>query len=368
MTTTHLGTSARPLRLVLADGAPRARGQAIGRALRGEIAAHAAAWRGSIEVPGGGDGADYVASLLRETDFTPAIRQWTPDLLAEVEGVADGAGLPADEVYALQLLDEEWAYRARRAAALRTPDKCSSFALAAGAGGDGAPAWIGQNMDLGGYTDGFQVMLRIGADGQHPAALVFSTAGMIGLMGVNEAGLGVCVNSLPQLPNAAHGLPVAFVLRRLLQARALDEAAELVQALPHATNQHYVIASPDGVRSFEASATRVTEYLPADRSRVLHTNHPLTRPGPPGAWENSETRLAALTARLAAGAPGLAELQAALASRDDPRHPLCRSGEGLIGFTAGSMISALTPGHVRAWASAGPPDTRGWQAFELAAA
>ena len=356
----------RPLRLIEAAGAPRERGRAIGRALRGEIAAHIRDWRASIIVPGGGDPTAYVVDLLAETDFKRAIRRWAPGLLEEVEGTAEGAGLSADEVFALQLLDEEWAYRARRAAG-RAPSKCSSLAIAAPDG----PTWIGQNMDLGDYTDGHQAMLRIGADGERPAALVFTTAGMIGLMGVNAAGVGVCVNALPQLPSGPQGVPVAFVLRRLLETRSLGEAAELVVTLPHATNQHYLIASPDGVRSFEASAAGVVEYRAPDPRRVFHTNHPLAapvKPEAPGAWENSEVRLASLTSRLAAGAAGLGEIQGALCARDDPRHPVCRSGAGLYGFTTGSMISALEPGRVASWASAGPPDARGYHAFELSGA
>jgi len=308
------GIATRPLEVVAAGGSAHARGRAIGEALRAEIGGHLRAWRASIALRSDEDAGAYVTALLSDTDFKPAIRQWAPDLLDEVEGMAAGAGLAADDVFALQLLDEEWAYRERRAAARRMPEKCSSFAIASG-GADGAPAWIGQNMDLGGYTDGFQAMLRIGPDGERPAALVFTAAGMIGLMGVNAAGLGVCVNALPQLANAPSGVPVAFVLRRLLQARTLAEAVDLVLAIPHATNQHYVIASPDGVRSFEASAAGVAEYRPPDPARVFHTNHPLaaaaTRAAP-DAWENSEARLASLTRRLGAGAPGLAELQAAL--------------------------------------------------------
>ena len=249
-----------PLPLVRAGGAARDRGFAIGRALKAPIAAHLAAWRRSLP---GGDSDDYIARLLGETDFKPAIQRYAPDVWDELAGVAEGAGQALDQLYALQLLDEEWAYRARSGAA--SPPKCSSLASV---NADGS-SWLAQNMDLGDYTDGFQVMLRID-DRYHPSALVFTTAGMLGLMGVNAAGLGVCVNSLPQLPSAPEGLPVAFVLRRLLQARSLSEAADLVQALPHATNQHYLIAEPGAARSFEASAGGVTEYLSPDPLRIFH--------------------------------------------------------------------------------------------------
>ena len=323
-------------------GDPRARGRACGAAMGPRIRAHLAAW---LDMLGRsvGDAEAYVAGMLRETDFRSAIARHTPDLAEEVAGIAEGAEAPADLVFALQLLDEEWAYRGRRL------EKCSSFGIVTAAG----PTWIGQNMDLGSYTDGHQALLKIEADDRGPAALVFTVAGMIGLMGVNAAGVGVCVNSIPQLASGPAGVPVAFMLRRLLQARSLSEAAEVVCALPHATNQHYLIAAPGAVRAFEAGADGVTEFHGPEPDRVLHTNHPLSdapaAEEPESARRNSVARLASLRGRLAMGQPAFDELAGALSAFDDPDHPVCRlakPGGGLISFTTGSMISALSPGRV----------------------
>jgi hypothetical protein len=175
------------------------------------------------------------------------------------------------------------------------------------------------------------------------------------------------VNSLPQLPSAAQGLPVAFVLRRLLQAGSADEAAALVQALPHATNQHYLIAGPGVVRSFEASAAGVAEFRPPQADRVLHTNHPLSdarrTAEDPALEENSTARLAALTARLSQGPAGFETIAAALSSCDDARHPVCRppGAAPLSPFTTGSMISRLAREGVTSWISPGPPREAGYR-------
>jgi isopenicillin-N N-acyltransferase-like protein len=350
-------------------GEPRERGRAHGAALRGQVHAHIAAWRGSLERAGVGDPQGYVRDMLRETDFVAAIRQFAPDLLEETYGIAEGAGADPELVYALQLLDEEWAYRRRRAAAGQR-DKCSSFAIV---GSRPGPTYIGQNMDLSPYTDGHQALLRV-KGGDAPDALVFTTAGMLGLMGVNAAGVGVCVNSLPQLASAPEGVPVAFVLRRLLQCRSLAEASDLALRLPHATNQHYVIAEAGAARSFEASADGVTEYVPPDPSRVLHTNHPLAaveaKVEPPQDRANSIARLRSLEGRLSTGSPGPDDLKAALSSCDDPANPVCRipdAGAGLIGFTTGSMISAIDAAGIESWVSPGPPSERGYSRFTLVA-
>ncbi|MGH7009429.1 MAG: carcinine hydrolase/isopenicillin-N N-acyltransferase family protein, partial [Caulobacteraceae bacterium] len=181
--------------------------------------------------------------------------------------------------------------------------------------------------------------------------------------------LGVCVNSLPQLPSASHGLPVAFVIRLLLAAKNLTEASRLVLALPHATNQNYMLAEPGAVRAFEASAAGVNEFRPVHPGRILHTNHPLAADkGAPETADqraNSVARLHALTNRLGSGAANLANIKDALSSYDDPKNPVSRMWNpqaGLTGFTTGSMISALREGvRPRTWVSAGPPHLRGYE-------
>jgi hypothetical protein len=353
------------------DGGPYERGRAHGRQLKAEVKGHLASWLDSLSQAGLGEPQAYVRQMLQDTDFRSATSDLAPDLLREVEGIADGAGAPRDLVFGLQLLDEEWAYRGRRAASAGRLEKCSSLALVSESG----PTWIGQNMDLGGYTDGWQALLRIGRDGDHPGALVFSTAGMVGLMGVNAAGVGVCVNSLPQLPSASEGVPVAFVVRMLLRCRDVAEAARLVLTLPHATNQHYVVAAAGAARSFEASAADVTEYHPPIPGRILHTNHPLAevqgRPESEAQRENTVARLRSLEGRLSEGHPGPDDVRGALSACDDQRHPVCRlrrPDSGLIGFTTGSIFSALRPdpAPIESWVSAGPPSLGGYSAFKLA--
>ena len=274
------------MQVIETSGGGYARGAGRGRTAGPQVRAHLDAWLDTLAQGIGGDPRAYVRDMLVETDFVSAITSFTPELMEEVRGLADGAGLERDLVFAMQLIDEEWAHRARMRAAPAARDKCSSIAVVAGDG----PTWIGQNMDLGAYTNGHQALLKIAGDGA-PQALVFTLNGVIALMGVNAAGVGVCVNSIPQLPSAPRGLPVAFVIRRLLMCRSLSEAARLVQSLPHATNQHYLIAEAGAARSFEASAEGVSEYRPDSPQRITHTNHPLGAvkgvAAPPAAQEDT---------------------------------------------------------------------------------
>lgn len=349
-------------------GVPHDRGAAFGAARRADIAAYLGDWLASLAQTGIGDARAYVARMARETDFITATGQHAADLLEEAKGIAAGAGQPFELIFITQCMDEEWDYRRAVLSGAKTPDKCSSLAVHTRPG----ETWIAQNMDLHTYTDHHQVLMRAAPHGTTAGTLVLTAGSMIGLLGVNAHGVGVCVNSLPQLPAGRQGVPVAFVIRKILECANLDAAVRLLHALPHATGQHYVIADPDGARSFEASPAGVAEYRPADPARVFHTNHPLTAQyeikDPAATSANSMARLASLVSRLNQGDVDDAAIQAALSSADDPAHPVCRlHGPGLTGFTTGSMVSALRrdAAVIDSWVSAGPPSVRGYNHFTL---
>ncbi|MFO1080111.1 MAG: C45 family peptidase [Reyranellaceae bacterium] len=355
-------------RFFSAQGSARWRGEAQGRAFGPLIHDHVAALEAALRRSGLDDPRDHLRSLVAATHFDEAIRTHVPHLWDEMEGIAAGAGVECDVIYALQLMDEEWAYRKRLHAAA-PGSKCSSFAIHEAPHG---VTWIGQNMDLGAYTDGFQRLVLHVGDETRPSALVLTTAGNLALLGINDAGVGVCVNALPQLPSADHGVPVAFLIRRLLEARTAAEAADWCRALPHATNQHYLIADPNGVVSLECSAIGVTEYRPPQPDRVLHTNHPLAGEGEryPAIEANSVARLRSLEARLARGRCDRLQAEAALSAFDDPEHPVCRLRAGGLdfnSFTTGAMISRLVdaPQPILASVSFGPPSERGFQEVSL---
>lgn len=349
------------------------RGLALGRMRRERVSACVAAWLDSLRSKQVPDPQAHLQTFLSESAFKTSVERFTPGLLEELQGMADGSGVPLDLVFAAQLMDEEWAYRDRALGVETNRIRCSTVTARSVDG----PMLIGQNMDLGGYTDGHQIVLRMNPSSGDPAILLFSISSMIGLLGVNAARIAVCVNSLPQLPSAPNGLPVAFMIRYVLMARSLDEAARRLLTTPHATGQHYVIASATGMRSFEASPTRVVEYISSGRPKCLHTNHPLAPELIPfGTNPNSLARLRNLVERLAADEIDLEMVKAALSSTDDAENPVSRVATassplnpltGMVSFTTGSMISTLDDraSEISTWVSPGPPSIRAYEHLSL---
>jgi len=119
------------------------------------------------------------------------------------------------------------------------------------------------------------VLLHI-KHGESLESFVVTFAGVIGWYGMNNAPLGICCNTLLDLNHAADGLPVAFIVRSVLEQPNVDKAAELIHKIKHASGQNYVIGDAEKAVDFECSANKVCQYAPCGAvNRVYHTNHAL---------------------------------------------------------------------------------------------
>jgi isopenicillin-N N-acyltransferase-like protein len=274
------------LPVVTCAGSPGEQGERHGEALRGLIADGLGRWAESITSTHGLAPDAYIAGFVQGTDFLPAVRRWTPGLLDEIEGIARGSAQPWEWIYAYNLLDEEWTWASERKAGPAPGCTVAGFAP------DGGTPLLAQTMDIPNIHDKTQAVLRIEPESS-PAALVFTRAGMIGLTGCNEDGLAVVVNNLDMLPASRTGLPVACVIRGILERRTLAGAVEFVSQVAHAIGQHYGIAAPEGLASVEGWATGVAVTAESE-TRLLHTNHPLhtdeTVGDPESRYQRSRTR------------------------------------------------------------------------------
>ena len=301
-------------------------------------------WRESLNQRFGVHPDSFVEAFLAQTQFVDAIRLWTPMLLEEIEGIAEGSGRSLAETLAFQFMDEEWWFGARQYRPPPGPaNRCS---IIASRGRAGHPPILAQNMDLHAYLDGGQAVISTARDGG-PRTTVMTICGMIGLCGANEAGVAVAVNTLWQLPSATDGLPVACVMREILEQPDLAAATKWICRPRHASGQHYLIGDPAGFASFEASATMVSDIPWKDSPVFVHTNHPVAAPRDERltkAEENSRERYAKLCSLMAAKAPTVDEVKAALSCREGPHpisvRPLPDTATSTITFA--SMVMELT--------------------------
>ncbi|HYL07372.1 MAG TPA: C45 family peptidase [Candidatus Udaeobacter sp.] len=326
------------VRIVDAAGSPRQIGRAHGEHMRGQIAGAMDRWIEVIERQTLMSGAAYLASFAAATNFRPAMDQWAPQLIDEIAGIAEGARQDFGRMLAYQLMDEEWAYRSSLVrAGTGSIEACTSFGLIR----DDGSALLAQNMDLPSHYDGSQVVLRLRPE-TGPAAMLFTPAGMIGTTGLNERGVGVCVNAMVQLRHASIGVPVGCVLRAMLACDNVDAAADVIKRAPHATAQNYVIGGSGRIYDFEASRDQVQEVKP-ESGRVMHTNHPLANddldPDVSDVDSTTVVRLERLH-ELLTGRDGVT-VERAQHALSDLKAPICVS-RGSSWMTLGSVVMELT--------------------------
>jgi len=364
----------RELREITVSGTGYERGLQHGKQLSTEIGDIIAAWKANTEAALGRDADLVLAEFFEYADFTGAIKKWTPDLYEEIRGIAEGSGRDFEEIFVLNLLDEFWVF-------IDNLENHHCTGVGVPAAGS-SPAYIAQNMDLEEYTDGFQVVMRIPGNDQDPEQLILTHPGLIALNGLNDGGVGVCVNTLMQLKASSKGLPVAFVIRAVTRQTDREEILDFIQRVDHASGQNYIIGIRDEVFDFEASANRVVRFNPGNANgSVYHTNHPLvnddvkpwyakddpTLPreqrSEPG---NSEFRFEAAEHRMStATAVEDATIADTLRSRDHQQHPVCRTNQGRgAGFTFASVIMTLSdPANLQI--VAGPPDEGDYSSYSF---
>lgn len=257
----------REVRVLDVSGTPRERGLAHGRALKDQIHAIIGAFKKDLERDHKMSAAAFTEKFLAKTDFLPAIEKWTPGLIDEVCGIADGAGLPFEDVYLFQLADEIWSMGRW---ALR--EKCT--AIAVDRRGD-QPTLVAQNMDIPGFYQAYPTLLRVRRAGG-PDTMVLTCPGLIGVNGMNSAAVAICCNTLLQLRPSPKGVPCLFVVRGVLEQGNLEDAAAWLRRIPHAVGQNYTIGDPGGAQAYECSAGEKVRFRPdPEGDFTYHTNHPL---------------------------------------------------------------------------------------------
>jgi len=260
----------RPLRVVELEGTPRERGRAHGEALKPLVQEFIERWKYRLRQVYQENPDELIDRFMEETRFVDAVKRWAPRLLDEVEGIGEGADVDFNTMFTVQCGDEQWWWFPER---YDHVERCS--ALGCFREGD-SPALLAQNGDLSNLYDGFQALLHVKHSGSILESYVCTHAGLIAAWGLNNQPVGICCNTVIDLNHAVDGLPVAFLVRMVLEQPSLEKAVEFVRRVRHASGQNYVIGGLERVVSLECSANKVVEYLPYDGARrTYHTNHPL---------------------------------------------------------------------------------------------
>ena len=138
------------------------------------------------------------------------------------------------------------------------------------------------------------------------------------------------------------------MIRHILEQTSLSDAIEIIQTIPHASGENYLLSDFERVLDFECTASQIRQYIPFEGAGVVyHTNHPLINDDLilplRAAGESTFERFKFLEFRLK-GKDKLFTLETAKAILRTHYGPICRhqTYQGISGETEISVIYVLT--------------------------
>lgn len=289
-------------------------------------------------------GFDWNDAQRRAARYQDTIGNLDAELLEEIRGIAAGAGRRFDEILALNARTEilppsypgdpspHWqqVQEVNRGAGIPDWGECTALAVQPARSATRGTL-LAQNWDwLGTQRDALVLIRARETDARR--CLTLTEAGMLAKIGLNDLGLGVCLNLMRSRRDGQHaGVPVHVLLRALLNCASVAEALELASRVTHGASSNVLCADRGGdAAALELSPAGVEVVRPAD-SVVCHTNHFLMPAGSAGEAPrapilSTEARLARIEAlsRRRRGTLSVADLQAMLRDESEGAMSICR--------------------------------------------
>ena len=202
----------------------------------------------------------------RSRAYIEHISRYDSDLLEEIRGVAAGAGVELEDILALNARSEVILMSGSK----MPSDGCTAVAVTPESTQD-RHTILAQNWDWKGRQIEAVLVLKI-IQQDKPAITMVTEGGIIGKVGFNDAGIGVCLNALGTVGNP-YGLPLHIVLRGILDSRKLSDAIQKINAQPNACAANYLLAAKCGeALDVEKSPVDFEVFYP-ERGMLVHTNH-----------------------------------------------------------------------------------------------
>jgi isopenicillin-N N-acyltransferase-like protein len=267
---------------------------------------------------------DWPAVTREAEKYVARLEVTCPRYLDEMRGIAEGAGVGFLDVLALNvrteimfgLFTEAEGVRAKGSAVTTNgngvvngrqqrpaegddfpSDGCTSLSFHPPSSASGA-SFLAQNWDWQPSQAPNLIIVHISqpATGIPDIAMV-TEAGIIGKIGLNSAGVGVCLNAIRARGLDTSRLPVHLALRTILESNSRGEALKTLKKLGGvAGSAHILVADPVSAVGLEFAGGReaIGEIGPDAKGRVVHTNHlVLEHPGvdEPGWLPDSQERI-----------------------------------------------------------------------------
>lgn len=208
---------------------------------------------------------DWPSVELTALKFVPMLQAKVPDYYKEMHGVVDGSGINLASIIALNV-------RTEITYGLMKDDGCTMLAWKTS-----STSFLAQNWDWRVEQKENLVVLSILKGGDYPRIKMVTEAGIIGKIGLNSEGVGVCLNAISAKGMNTERLPVHLGLRLCLESRSAEEAVKKLKDVGIAAACTITVADGMGAVALECSSIGMHEITMDTRGRVFHSNHYLKK-------------------------------------------------------------------------------------------
>lgn len=253
-------------------------------------------------------------------EFEEIIHQHWPDYLEEMRGIAHGANKTLADIIALNVRTEiNFGLFSDGCTALSWLHNDSSI--------------LAQNWDW--MTEQKQNLLLLTIHQQHkPTIKMVTEAGLIGKIGFNSAGVGVCLNAIRAKGMNKSRMPCHLGLRLVLESTSREEAVNALQKYGIASSCHILIADANGSAGLEWSFKDLQVLEMNQKGQVFHSNHYLVAHEEgvvDTVWlEDSKVRIKRIQEicdGLGSDEPTMEEVQALFKDEKNYPYAICRADE-----------------------------------------
>lgn len=283
------------------SGSARERGRQHGSLLKERIRRTVAFYKKQFFLPE----ADILSIARQFCDNTRAFRE---DLHIEIEALSRAAEVDPLWIYAVN---------GRTELLNLNPMECTSLAFK-------SQSLIGQNWDWDMEMEELAVILDIeNTDGHR--IMTMTEPGMLGKIGMNNRGIGVCLNFMSIENYQPGGIPLHVLLRAILDSDSLPAARSVI--FSNATGKVGNILVADGNGQIENIELAGEDCFPLTvEDRFVHTNHFLTKvdddlklfPNTVGRFRRARELLTVMEQ------PSIDAMKEILMDDEDENYPICR--------------------------------------------
>lgn len=202
---------------------------------------------------------DQVMKLCRQ--HLPMLNNFDPDLFAELQGISGASNLLPE---AIVLINHYTDIRD-----IGYPSNSEGECTAIYTPGSNGPLF-GQTWDIHGTAKDYVVVLHLKM-GDYKCA-VFTIAGCLGMTGISNNNLGVCINNLNSF-DAKIGVIWPAMVRKMLKQKSALDGKNIVESSAKSSGRYYGVSDPAQFFGMEVSGTKFA--LVHDNPSIMnfHTNH-----------------------------------------------------------------------------------------------